>query len=80
VGIHCPRRLFRPNAQRESTKRAPQGRPSQVGRISELDAYALCSIAVSFRVTQVVDIVRGVHALIPKNIFASELRQQMKMV
>ena len=49
-------------------------------KISELDAYALCSIAVSFRVTQVVDIVRGVHALIPKNIFAGELRQQMKMV
>jgi acetamidase/formamidase len=49
-------------------------------KISELDAYALCSIAVSFRVTQVVDIVRGVHGLIPKNIFASELRQQMKMV
>jgi acetamidase/formamidase len=49
-------------------------------KISELDAYALCSIAVSFRVTQVVDIVRGVHALIPKNIFASQLRQQMTMV
>ena len=48
--------------------------------ISQLDAYALCSIAVSFRVTQVVDIVRGVHALIPKNIFAGELRQQMKVV
>jgi acetamidase/formamidase len=49
-------------------------------KISELDAYALCSVAVSFRVTQVVDIVRGVHALIPKDIFAGELRQQMKMV
>jgi acetamidase/formamidase len=49
-------------------------------KISELDAYALCSIAVSFRVTQVVDIVRGVHALIPKSIFASELRHQMTMV
>ena len=49
-------------------------------KISELDAYALCSIAVSFRVTQVVDIVRGVHALIPKSIFASDLRQQMQMV
>ena len=36
-------------------------------KISELDAYALCSIALSFRVTQVVDIVRGVHALIPKS-------------
>ena len=30
-------------------------------KISELDAYALCSIAVSFGVTQVVDIVRGVR-------------------
>jgi acetamidase/formamidase len=49
-------------------------------KISELDAYGLCSIAVSFRVTQVVDIVRGVHALIPKSIFASELRQQMTLV
>ncbi|HEY2183584.1 MAG TPA: acetamidase/formamidase family protein [Xanthobacteraceae bacterium] len=46
-------------------------------KISELDAYALCSIAASFRVTQVVDIVRGVHALIPKAIFAPELRSQM---
>jgi len=35
---------------------------------------------VSFRVTQVVDIVNGIHALIPKNIFASQLRQQMTMV
>jgi acetamidase/formamidase len=45
--------------------------------LSELDAYALCSIAISFRVTQVVDIVRGVHALIPKNLFATELRRQI---
>jgi hypothetical protein len=35
---------------------------------------------VSFRVTQVVDIVQGVHALIPKSIFARDLQQQMKMV
>jgi acetamidase/formamidase len=49
-------------------------------KISELDAYALCSVAVSFRVTQVVDIVRGVHALIPKSIFARELRRQMTIV
>jgi acetamidase/formamidase len=49
-------------------------------KISELDAYALCSIAASFRVTQVVDIVRGVHALIPKAIFAPELRREMMMV
>jgi acetamidase/formamidase len=49
-------------------------------KISELDAYALCSIAASFRVTQVVDIVRGVHALIPKTIFAPDLRREMTMV
>ena len=44
------------------------------------DAYALCSIAVSSRVTQVVDIVRGVHAMVPKNLFAGELRQQIAVV
>ena len=49
-------------------------------KISELDAYALCSLAVSFRVTQVVDIVRGVHALIPKTLFAPQLRREMTMV
>ena len=48
--------------------------------LTELDAYALCSIAVSFRVTQVVDIVRGVHAMIPKGLFAGELRQKMTVV
>jgi acetamidase/formamidase len=47
--------------------------------ITELDAYALCSIACSFRVTQVVDIVRGVHAMIPKNLFAPELQKQIKV-
>jgi len=46
-------------------------------RLSQLDAYALCSIAVSFRVTQVVDIVRGVHALIPKSLFSAPLREQI---
>ena len=49
-------------------------------RITKLDAYALCSIAVSFRVTQVVDIVRGVHALIPKSLFAPSLRNQIAVV
>src|SRR6516225_3516257 len=49
-------------------------------KISELDAYALCSIAASFRVTQVVDVVRGVHALIPKAIFAPDLRREMTVV
>src|SRR5579883_3059609 len=49
-------------------------------KLSELDAYALCSIAVSFRVTQVVDIVRGVHAMIPKSLFSGALRKQIAIV
>ncbi|MBV9533130.1 MAG: acetamidase/formamidase family protein, partial [Bradyrhizobium sp.] len=53
---------------------------STQAKMSELDAYALCSIATSFRVTQVVDVVRGVHALIPKAIFAPDLRREMSMV
>jgi acetamidase/formamidase len=48
--------------------------------MTTLDAYALCSIAVSFRVTQVVDIMRGVHAMIPKSIFSGELRRQIAVV
>ena len=48
--------------------------------LTKHDAYALCSIAVSFRVTQVVDIVRGVHAMIPKSLFAPELRRQIAVV
>jgi len=48
--------------------------------LTELDAYALCSIAVSFRVTQVVDIVRGVHAMIPKSLFLGELRKKIAVV
>jgi acetamidase/formamidase len=49
-------------------------------KLTPLDAYALSSIAVSFRVTQVVDIVRGVHAMIPKSLFAGHLRRQISVV
>jgi acetamidase/formamidase len=49
-------------------------------KLTPHDAYALCSIAVSFRVTQVVDIVRGVHALIPKNLFTGDLRRRIAVV
>jgi acetamidase/formamidase len=48
--------------------------------LTPLDAYALCSIAVGFRVTQVLDIVRGVHAMIPKSLFTGELRGQIAVV
>jgi acetamidase/formamidase len=37
--------------------------------LSRVDAYALASIAVDFEVTQVVDGVKGIHAMIPKGIF-----------
>ena len=48
--------------------------------LTKADAYALCSIAASFRVTQVVDIMRGVHAMIPKSLFAPSLRKQITVV
>ncbi len=37
--------------------------------LSREDAYALCSVAVDFDVTQAVDGTKGVHAMIPKSIF-----------
>lgn len=48
--------------------------------LTELDAYALCSIAASFRVTQVVDIMKGVHAMIPKSLFTGDLRKEISVV
>jgi len=40
--------------------------------IDIFNAYALCSIAVNYRVTQVVDATLGVHAMIPKRLFINE--------
>ncbi|HZS81604.1 MAG TPA: acetamidase/formamidase family protein [Stellaceae bacterium] len=37
--------------------------------LSREDAYALASIAVDFEVTQVVDGVKGIHGMIPKDVF-----------
>jgi acetamidase/formamidase len=37
--------------------------------LTRLDAYSLCSIAVDFRITQVVDGNKGVHGMLPKAIF-----------
>ncbi len=45
--------------------------------MSTLDAYGLCSVAVSFRVTQVVDGNKGVHGMIPKDIFTPEARREI---
>ena len=38
--------------------------------LSTEDAYSLCSLAVDFRVTQIVDGNKGIHSMIPKSIFA----------
>ena len=40
----------------------------------------LASIAVSFRVTQIVDTVRGVDAMIPKSLLTGELRRRIAVV
>jgi acetamidase/formamidase len=41
-------------------------------KLSRDDAYMLCSAAVDFHITQVVDGTKGVHALIPKAIFTKK--------
>jgi acetamidase/formamidase len=48
--------------------------------LTRLDAYSLASLGVSFRITQVVDVNRGVHAMIPKSIFSDDLRQTISVV
>ena len=48
--------------------------------LTRLDAYGLASMAVSFRVTQVVDANKGVHGMIPKSLFADDLRQTISIV
>lgn len=62
---------------------------STAAGISEAEAYALCSIAVSFRVTQYADQShapytagmagppKGVHGLVPKELFPAELRARV---
>jgi acetamidase/formamidase len=45
--------------------------------LTPLDAYGLASVAVSFRITQVVDVNQGVHAMVPKDLFVEPLRDQI---
>jgi acetamidase/formamidase len=49
------------------------------GGLTRAEAYGLASMAVNFRITQVVDVNQGVHAMIPKEIFARELRETMRV-
>jgi acetamidase/formamidase len=48
--------------------------------LTRLDAYGLASMAASFRITQVVDANKGVHAMIPKSLFSDELRESISIV
>ncbi|GHV33207.1 amidase [Synergistales bacterium] len=41
-------------------------------KLSREEAYVLCSLAVDFRVTQIVDGNKGIHGMIPKEIFVKE--------
>jgi acetamidase/formamidase len=52
---------------------------SRRARLTRHDAYSLASLAVHFRVTQVVDVNQGVHAMIPKDIFAPDLRDTIRV-
>jgi acetamidase/formamidase len=47
--------------------------------LSRADAYGLASLAVDFRVSQMVDVNNGIHAMIPKSIFAPDFRQTMRI-
>src|ERR1051326_1641374 len=48
--------------------------------LTRLDAYGLASMAASFRITQVVDANKDVHAMIPKSLFSGELRESISIV
>ncbi|MCG8606319.1 acetamidase/formamidase family protein, partial [bacterium] len=41
-------------------------------KLSQEDAYMLCSLAVDFNITQLVDGNKGVHGMLPKAIFVSK--------
>ncbi len=47
--------------------------------LSREDAYSLASLGVDFRVTQMVDVQNGVHAMIPKSIFAEDYRKTITL-
>jgi acetamidase/formamidase len=49
-------------------------------KLSREDAYGLASLAVDFRVSQMVDVNNGIHAMIPKSIFAPDFRATMSII
>jgi len=59
----------------ESTKMAVRNAIKFLNKrygMNELDGYAFCSMAVDLRVTQVVDLTKGIHAMIPKSYFVGD--------
>ena len=40
--------------------------------LSREDAYTLCSLAADLRVTQLVDVYKGIHVMLPKSALAAE--------
>ncbi len=48
--------------------------------LSRDDAYGLASLAVDFRISQMVDKNNGVHAMVPKSIFAPDFRKTIAIV
>jgi acetamidase/formamidase len=48
--------------------------------LSRDDAYSLASLAVDFRITQIVNVCAGAHAMIPKAIFAPDYRRTIAIV
>jgi acetamidase/formamidase len=53
----------------------------QVGLgMDPLDAYSLCSVAVTFRITQSVDGNKGVHGMLAKDLFRPDLRERLSIV
>ncbi len=49
-------------------------------QMDPLDAYSLCSVAVTFRITQSVDGNKGVHGMLPKDLFRADLRERLAIV
>ena len=40
----------------------------EVSGLSRQDAYSLCSLAADLRVTQLVDVNKGIHCVLPKGV------------
>ncbi|MFN2459779.1 MAG: acetamidase/formamidase family protein [Candidatus Velthaea sp.] len=53
---------------------------SKKAKLSRDDAYGLASVGVDFRVSQMVDVNNGIHAMIPKSIFAQDFRKTIAVV